>query len=154
MSIKESIRRRGIRNHGYVTADCICSQKEHEEGMVKKAVNKEKIKTSLSTLRRIPLMQLDKSTKTSPEKRIENINTFLDATLKAFENEYSSLTNKDENALRKLLFLYKTHIKQLLDFDKKTNNTKKLTEKFIVAIAKIDTHFITVLKQKENTKTL
>jgi len=144
MSLKESIRRREIRNHGYVTAACV----DHE--------GTKKIYQPKVLPRNIPLKELDHANSYIPDLRIHNTLEFFKSTLEIFTKEYNELPKKDERSLRALIRNYKCHINKLLTFDaevefNKTTYTKNLAEQFVLEIAKLNEQFLNILKPKQQT---
>lgn len=156
MSLKENLRRREIRNHGYVSANVICDITERS---IQKEIDN-KIKTTPKYLqdciRRSALQQLDKADTSTTESRIKNTIKFANTTLEMFINEYNSLPQKNEKSLKALLYSYRTHVAKLNAFDKEvelnnTTYTQKLTDLFAEQICKLDPLFIDILTPKTHS---
>ena len=159
MSLKENLRRREIRNHGYVSADAICGIEER----IKQKKEQEELKNSpiylKDCIRRSALQMLDKSNTSSIEKRIENTIKFYNKTLEIFTFEYNSLDVKDEKALKILLYTYRTHIAKLNAFDNEvefngTTYTQKLTNQFALKLIELDSSCASILNLKQQNNTL
>jgi len=159
MSIKESIRRRTLRNHGYVSAGCICSENETQEKNIKAAENRKQNIISPEATRRSLLQYLDTADLSTKVNAIKTHISFLNLTVMCFTNEYNNLQVKDKKALNNLLFNYKSHIKKLLIFDdayqfNNTTYTKNLAEIFATEIIKLNPKFLHLLQPKTQSNTL
>ena len=153
MSLKESLRRRQIRNHGLVRADVICSSAETIKRKESDIKLKETPKYFQDCVRRSALQQLDKADKSTVEARIDSTLKFYGKTLEIFINEYNSMQHKDEKTLSDLVYLYRIHRAKLNSFDAEiefndTTYTKNLGEMFVDEICKLNPLFIYILTPK------
>ena len=156
MSLKESIRRREIRNHGYRSAAIIDSKTQIEKEKTEKAIAGPTVEELQSAARSAILQRLDKADKSSVEKRIESTIKFAKETTDMFVLEYNALKVKNIKTLTRLISVYKTHISQLLKFDKevdfnKTTYTKNLAEQFVEDIITLNDTFYDIFKPKTET---
>ena len=156
MSLKESIRKREIRNHGYKSAAIIDSKNKIEKEKTEKALAEPTVEELQSAARSAILQRLDKADKSSVEKRIESTIKFAKETSDMFVLEYNDLKVKNIKTLSHLISLYKTHIAQLLKFDNevdfnKTTYTKNLAEQFVVEIINLNDIFYDIFKPKTET---
>ena len=153
MSLKESIRKREIRNHGYINADIICRSLETIERKKEEKAYKNTPSYIQTTIRNSALQQLDKADKSSVEARIDSTLKFYGKTLEIFINEYNSMQHKDEKTLSDLVYLYRIHRAKLNSFDAEiefndTTYTKNLGEMFVDEICKLNPLFIDILTPK------
>ena len=156
MSLKESVRQREIRNHGHKSAEIICNlqeQAKRKEERIKRNNSPEFVQNSI---RRSALQQLDRADMSTTKSRIVNTIKFAHTTLEMFTNEYNSLPVKDEKALTKLIFNYRTHISKLNTFDNEVefNNstyTQNLTELFAKQICKLNPLFVDIITPKTHS---
>ena len=72
MSLKESLRRRQIRNYGYVRSDIICKPDEIKQRYQEAQNLKNSPESKQDEIRRSTLKKLDKATKYLNEQKIKN----------------------------------------------------------------------------------
>lgn len=153
MSIKDNVRQREIRNHGYLTAEILCNLKDQSKRIEERIKRNNSPEFVQHGIRRSALQQLDKADKSTVEARIDSTIKFYGKTLEIFINEYNSMQHKDEKTLSDLLYLYRIHRAKLNSFDAEiefnnTTYTKNLGEMFVDEICKLNPLFIDILTPK------